>query len=541
MGQQLPGAFGQPPLLGQPAPDAPVPAPPLAAALPPLPPAPMALPPLGAAPMALPPLAAAPPPAGPPPEAPPPFGPVPEAPPPFGPVPTSLGAALRASEAMISGRTPESPADVPGTPDWGPARIPGEAAPASPAAAHSGGIYGGTPPSDGGTGAGTPPKPPGARRKRLRNPRWAKPAIFLGSVIAILSLVAVVGTQALAWWATAKIPTENLLPDDERPQGGNAQSIAGPLNILLLGMDKRDGNTDDLIRTDTVIVVHVNATHDEMSLISLPRDTEVDAPPFPDSNYPGGRQKLTEVFAMGNRKADASGHYHGDDSAAGRTRGVTLLARTIDSIVPGGLKFNAVAIINFDGFQKLVDALGGVTLCIDERVVSKQMTKDGRNVGDTGGGPNAKVYNRGCPHLQAWEALDYVRQRYYMELNDGDYGRQRHQQQFLLAVFKELLSRNTLTDVGKFGQLRDAAGQLLTLDLGGTGVADWLFSMRGINTGDITMVKTNGGNYATKVINGQDFEELVPDSVAMLQAVHDDSLDSFLAQHPSWVSRSDGT
>jgi LCP family protein required for cell wall assembly len=302
-------------------------------------------------------------------------------------------------------------------------------------------------------------------------------------------------------------------------------------------MDER-ANSTSLIHTDSIIIVHVNAAHDSVSLVSLPRDAEVEAPAYPASEFRGGTAKLGEVFSIANRTRDNESRWVGDPTTAGRQRGVGLVAQTISNLVPSGFRFNAVAIINHAGFRRLVTAMGGVHMCIDERVVSDHYNTSGEYVTVTvARGIPGYVYERGCRTLQPWQALDYVRQRKHMELGDGDYGRQRHQQQFLHAVFKQLLSRQTLTDVGKFNELRAAAGELLTLDLGGVPVIDWIYSFKGLDASDVSLVRTNGGKYATKVIGGQSYEILTAESRELLKAVQSDRVYDFLVEHPDWIAK----
>jgi polyisoprenyl-teichoic acid--peptidoglycan teichoic acid transferase len=374
--------------------------------------------------------------------------------------------------------------------------------------------------------------------RRFREaPLWARLCLVIGVVIALVSGAVVAGSLLLSAYAQNSVPQEALLPNDLRAQG---RSIDGPLNILLLGMDQR-ANSEDEIRSDSVIIVHINAAHDQAYLVSLPRDGRVEVPPYPATDYRGGITKLTDAFADGNRMRKPGGGWIGDPSAAGRQRGVELLARTIDKLVPGGLKFNAVAIINFHGFEAVVQALGGIRLCVDERTVSDHYDATGKYVGVTlEKGIPGYVYERGCQDMQAWQALDYVRQRKHLELNDGDYGRQRHQQQFLYAVFKKLLSTETLTDIRKVSALRDAAGGLLTVDLGGVSLLDWLFSMRSLGTSDVTLIKTNAGQYASVKQDGQDFEEITPDTLKLLTAVSTDRVADFLVEHPAWIAKPEG-
>jgi LCP family protein required for cell wall assembly len=365
------------------------------------------------------------------------------------------------------------------------------------------------------------------RRRRGRDPLWAKLCLVLGSLVMVASGLVVFGSKALTHYATNGISQEDLLGTENRAEGKN---IDGPLNILLLGMDERV-NSEAMIRTDSIIIVHITANHDAAYLVSLPRDTRVDVPAFPTSGFGGGVLKLTEAFAVANAH-----NGKGDPSLEGRRRGVQLMAKTINGLVPGGLKFNAVALINYMGFRKLVDALGGVDMCIDQRVESLHYDREGKYVSDTiKKGIAGYLYTPGCRRLKPWEALDYVRQR--ENLPHGDYDRQRHQQQFLFAVFKQLMSKSTVTEVAKFGKLRDAAGELLTLDLGGASIEDWIFSVKSLRSSDLTLVKTNGGTYASETINRKSYQILNPASIELMQAVREDKVYEFLERHPNWIAK----
>jgi polyisoprenyl-teichoic acid--peptidoglycan teichoic acid transferase len=265
---------------------------------------------------------------------------------------------------------------------------------------------------------------------------------------------------------------------------------------------------------------------------ALPRDTRVAIPASPTTRYPGGADKLTAAFEFGYQ------------NGGGRPGGFELLAKTIKNM--SGISFNGGAIVNFDGFQALVKALGGVDMCIDEKVTSIHIGQDRHGHFatpyrlDAGLNPHPvpgvtpQVYQPGCQHLQAWQALDYVRQRELVP--DGDYGRQRHQQQFIKAVVKETTSKGVITDPAKLDTVIRSAGKLLTFDGGGISIEDWIFALKGVNGGGITMIKTNGGQFNPTTINGQAFETLNPTSLQLLQSVRDDNVAAFVAAHPDWVA-----
>jgi len=377
-------------------------------------------------------------------------------------------------------------------------------------------------------GSYNPPRPtrsPSRRRAprppaRRRDPIWAKMCLILGALVMVASGTVVVLPKVLAGWATSEIPMEDLLPPEL------AVEIDGAINILLLGLDERAGS-DSLIRTDTMIIVHIPASHDQVYMVSLPRDAEVDIPDFPASNFKGWRTKINAAYAFGNQTKDGKP----DRTPAGRGRGVQLVAQTINKVVPGGLRFNAVAIINFVGFKRILEVIGGVHMCIDERTTSIHYDKNNKYHTKVENISQRKVYEEGCQDLAPWEALDFARQRY--NVTGADYGRQKHQQQLLMAIFKKLTSKGVLTNPGKLIELQKAAGDLLTLDLGKTSLENWIFTLKGVKSDAVTMIKTNGG-VPNSAGNGNElFSET---SMELLQAVHDDTVFEFLVKHPSWIA-----
>ena len=103
-------------------------------------------------------------------------------------------------------------------------------------------------------------------------------------------------------------------------------------------------------------MLHIPASHDQAYLVSIPRDTEVKVPAFPKSKYPGGTAKATEAF------------FHGAQNGGGWAGGAQLMAATIKNLT--GISFDGAAIIDFNGFRGVIDALGTVHLCVDQEVES---------------------------------------------------------------------------------------------------------------------------------------------------------------------------
>jgi anionic cell wall polymer biosynthesis LytR-Cps2A-Psr (LCP) family protein len=288
-------------------------------------------------------------------------------------------------------------------------------------------------------------------------------------------------------------------------------------------------------------------------MISIPRDTYAPIPSRKSAATdctPAAHDKINAAFAFG--AYDANGHQSANDPTA-RGNGIVLTMRTINCLIGGGLKFNGSALVNFDGFDKVVGAIGSVYMCVDEDVWSVHYNADGTPNDWTGSNPHAehyspanrylrKHYAKGeCRDFLPWEALDYARQRDDLSLGDSDYGRQRHQQQLLKAIMKKIASPNTLTNLQTIGKLRDAAGQALTLNFNDTPIEDFVLTLSHLRADDIVTIKTYAGHFdsAPCVIGGMtlDCQAFGDDLKSLIQAARDDKVFDFLAAHPDWLDQ----
>jgi LCP family protein required for cell wall assembly len=373
-------------------------------------------------------------------------------------------------------------------------------------------------------GTGVPSTP-------ARAPLWARSLVAVGIVLVLASGLALVGGRFLLMRYTNSVHQENLLGGALATPTPGGVAVDGPINILLVGTDERPGDSVDGARSDSIIILHVTAAHDRAYLVSIPRDSLVDIPADPRTGYGGGQDKINAAYQYGSQ------------NGGGRAGGFSLLASTIEQLA--GVTFNGGAIVNFAGFQSLVSALGGVTMCVDEKTTSVHIGTDAKGnvkapyvITATGAYPvsgvTPVVYQPGCQHLAAWQALDYVRQRELIP--DGDYGRQRHQQQFLQAVLKEATSTGVVTNPVKLDAVLRSAGQALTFDGGGVSIANWIFTLKGIGPGNLVLIKTNGGNFNSEQVGGESVEVLNDLSRQLLQSVRDDTVNDFVTAHPDWVA-----
>ncbi|WP_250007586.1 polysaccharide deacetylase family protein [Actinoplanes sp. M2I2] len=357
--------------------------------------------------------------------------------------------------------------------------------------------------------------PKAARTQRLvrqirlglyRDPRWARYSFRAGLALMLISAgVWAGGTMVTGRYAGA-VARDDLLGVTASyhlaPQGW---SLDRALNVLLIGVDWRKGQTG-MIRSDTVMILHVPKTKDRAYLFSLPRDTIVDIPALPAAGFQGGRDRLNSSFAYGA----------GLDQ--NRAQGGRLLAATVQKLtgLPG---LDAAILIDFYGFSDVVKALGGMKVCVDADVRSIH-TK--------------RLFRAGCRRMSGEEAIDYLRQR--KKVKGSDYGRQQHQQQFITSIAAEVKRQNLAANPVRLDALLRAAGNAMTVTTGPAEPLDLVFALRGINPDRVTMLRTPGhgrhdaaGNYLGEVLEPAAFD--------LFRAVREEKLPRFVAAHPELTGR----
>jgi polyisoprenyl-teichoic acid--peptidoglycan teichoic acid transferase len=314
-------------------------------------------------------------------------------------------------------------------------------------------------------------------------------------------------------------PTPTASPTVEPGAG-----IAGPLNILLAGIDTRIGVPDWEPHADSVMIVHVPAGLQRAYLFSLPRDLVVDIPAFAPSGYRGGRTKLTHAMSYGSRRGRRK---------PSPTQGFQLLAQTV-SRYTGIRRFDAGAVLTFYGYVRLIDALGGVDLYVDQRVASMHRRPDGSMRTLRGGGyvGPQMVYPVGIRHLTGWQALDYARQRY---IPGGDYSRQRHQQQLMKATLRTVMEGGLASDPLRMDRVLDVLGDTLIFDGRGRSPIDYAYALRRLRADTLTLVGLPGSG----VGGGGSYqgEALTAVGRGFITALRTGRADAYLRANPSLVVR----
>lgn len=182
-----------------------------------------------------------------------------------------------------------------------------------------------------------------------------------------------------------------------------------PVNILLMGLD------EGKIRTDVVVLAHIDPRQKLVSLLSIPRDT------------------LTEIDCTGLDKACVSPDKLAHAHAYGGENGAQVTVRTVETLL--NVKIDHYIRVDFDGFKEVVDSLGGVDLVIDQNM----------DYEDPYAHPPLKIHFKGSTepqHLNGQQALNYVRFRSDAR---GDIGRTERTKKFLVALARKAKESKNLT------------------------------------------------------------------------------------------------
>ena len=321
-------------------------------------------------------------------------------------------------------------------------------------------------------------------------------------------------------------PSVAPAPTSASPAPPAGADITGPLDLLLIGVDTRTSIPDWEPHADAIMLLHVDETLTKGYLTSLPRDLRVDMPAFPEAGFEGGRYKITEAMSRGSRVAG-----NGKPSAE---QGYRLLKQVIENYT-GIDEFDGGAVLTFTGMSRLTDALGGVSLRVDQKVVSQHRRPDGtlRTLQRGGGGyvgPQA-TYLPGTREMKGWQALDYARQRYTA---GGDYTRQRHQRQLVQAMLTAAGNADLATDPARLTAVIEALGDMVVYS-GDRSAIEFAYALRNLSPRNLTMVSLPGGSVTGS--SGYLGEELRAEGRQYLRAVARNSPAPFLADHPELVHK----
>ena len=249
-----------------------------------------------------------------------------------------------------------------------------------------------------------------------------------------------------AWALTGNI---NDTSSASTPDPGAGST--GPLNILVAGVDPRTGLThheevvlhvgnDVSSNSDTLMLMHVSADRSRVTVVSIPRDSWV--------NIPGhGMNKINAAYGLGGAK---------------------LMVQTVEQAT--GMTINDYVEVDFLGFVKVIDALGGVNICLPQAVSDSYSGLD---------------LSAGMHHVNGITALAYARDRH--SFASSDLARIQDQQRLLSSALTQAIHSGLLANPVRLSSFISASLSALTVDQG-MNVSALADQMRGISARDVTFM-----------------------------------------------------
>ncbi|UYQ65118.1 LCP family protein [Streptomyces peucetius] len=305
---------------------------------------------------------------------------------------------------------------------------------------------------------GITPSPQGdghGRNRQRTAPRKRRRGLKIALGVVLVLLLAAGGT---AYWLYSSLDGNIKGVDldkaigDDRPE----KLPTSGQNLLVLGSDSRAGSNGGLAggdvsgaRSDTALMIHIPEGRASAIAVSIPRDTLVTRPECVKSD---GSSLPSEERVMFNSVYSLAGP--------------ACVVKTVEKM--SGVRMDHYLEIDFAGFKELVDAIGGVTVDVEEPIHDKESGLD------LEAGPN---------RLNGTESLAFVRTRH--GIGDGsDLGRIGLQQQFMMALLSEVKSQDLLGSPAKSFKIADSLTESLTTDSGLdslTKLAEFARSMDGVD------------------------------------------------------------
>jgi LCP family protein required for cell wall assembly len=329
----------------------------------------------------------------------------------------------------------------------------------------------------------TPETPATPARKRRR---WLKILLISVAVVVVGAVAASAAyIYSLDQSVTSNIKREDVMPaETPTAPGQSARPSADPqadgaLNFVLLGSDSRDPGDSGAGRSDSIMVVHLNKAHDQAYITSFPRDMYVDIPGH-------GKNKINAAFAYG---------------------GTPLMVQTLEGLL--GTRMDHVVMVDFEGFIKLTESLGGITV--------KNTTAFSSHGFD---------YPEGEITIAGEEALWFVRER--KSLPNGDLDRAENQRKVIKAIVAKGLSPEVVANPTAFTDFISGVAQHVTVDSGLTDqtIRDLALSLR-LTSSDIRLLQAPISGFGTSP-DGQSIDIVDEDQLAALgKAMKSDTMDAY--------------
>jgi LCP family protein required for cell wall assembly len=297
-----------------------------------------------------------------------------------------------------------------------------------------------------------------ARVASSRSARHRRLALLICGAMSAVVLLVAGGAWGLTGYINDTIKRVNA--------GTSDAATTGPLNILVAGVDQRAGLThhqevllhvgsDVSFNSDTLMVMHVSADRHRVTVVSIPRDSWVDIPGH-------GMSKINAAYGLGGPK---------------------LMVQTVEQAT--GLTINHYVEVNFLGFVKIIDALGGVNICLPQPV------------DDTYSGLKLSA---GTHRVDGITALAYARDRH--SFATSDLARIQDQQKLMSTALSEAIRSGLLANPIKLSSFVGAAVSALTVDQG-LNVSALADQLRGVSLQDVRFTTVPLGDYDYHAPDGE--------------------------------------
>jgi LCP family protein required for cell wall assembly len=331
-----------------------------------------------------------------------------------------------------------------------------------------------------------PPSRIGDRKRTNRPPpRKRRKTMAAGRAAAALIAVLALALTGGAWqWQSSKNNMLNkvsaLDPNSRDILDPNAQF--GDENFLIVGVDSRFGENSGMgvgttadaggSRSDTVMLVNIPANRKRVVAVSFPRDLAI----TPMQCEPWN----PETREYGALYDEASKSYGPEEvytetklNSAYSVGGPKCLVKVIQKL--SGLSVNRFMAVDFAGFSKMVDALGGVEVCSTTPLEDYEL--------------GTVLANAGRQMVDGHTALQYVRARQVTTETNGDYGRIKRQQLFLSSLLRSMISKEVFFSLPKLNNVVNLfIGDSYVDNIKTKDLVDLGQSIQGVNAGRITFV-----------------------------------------------------
>lgn len=271
-----------------------------------------------------------------------------------------------------------------------------------------------------------------ASSERTARKKTAIIAVFFALLVGVLATIGAAASYRAATKGTSVFAEVIDLPGiseirqfvskDSDPLSGSDQKQEGQINFLLLGVGGKGHDGPQL--SDTIILGSYDKEQNRVSMMSIPRDLA----------YPLGNGRFEKINSL-NAWMEKS--YPGQ----GAKRTATAIGELLN------IKIDHVIRIDFDGFGKFIDALGGL-----EIDVQKSFTDNSYPRGEDEGWKTVS-FQKGPTTMNGDRALEFVRSRHGNNGEGSDFARSRRQQQVIQAVREKLFSLGTLSNPKKISEL----------------------------------------------------------------------------------------